>query len=387
MNDVARMVTTAEQLAEVLKELESAARVALDIESDSFYHYEERVCLVTISSERENFIVDSLALGEGSRALQSLVGRQDRPLLMHSANNDVLGLKREYGFEFGWIQDTALASTLLNYPQTGLAILAESFLGLHLPKDLQRHDWGQRPITQEHISYLINDTRHLFEIHDQISEELRDHDIYEEYELECKALVQSVPREREFDPERFRRIKNHDGLDASRRGALKSLYAWRDGVAKALNRAPFRVASDGTLLELAKNPPSNLDDLGKRTGVGRWLIAEQGQAILESIWKGLAEPAPPRAPPKPRDESDGSKRLDPRQRDILGKLKHWREQEATARKLGMQTILPTPVMYELLQDPPADLAAIAAHPRIGKNRARRYGEALLKLLAPLKKPA
>lgn len=378
------MVTTEEQLKAALAELEGAQRVSLDIESDSFYHYDERVCIVTISSERKNYIIDALALGEAARALQSLVARKDRPLLMHSANNDVLALKKAYRFEFGLIQDTALACTLLNYAQTSLAHLAESFLGLRLPKDLQRHDWGQRPIEAAHAEYLVNDTRHLFEIHDKLSEELHHHGIYEEYELECRALVQSAPGKREFDPERFRRIKGHEELDASRRGALKALYAWRDSVARALNRAPFRVVSDSTLLDLARTPPSPGEDLAKRSGVGRWLIAEHDAAIRAAIMRGLSEPAPPRAPFKQK-EGDDTRRLDPRQRDILGKLKGWREKEAQARGLGLQTILPTPVMHELLLEPPRSVEDLARHPRVGQNRAKRYGEALLKMLAPLRR--
>lgn len=378
----AKMITTQAQLNQALSELEAEKRLALDIESDSFYHYEERLCIVTVSSPRENYIFDTLALGEAGRELQSLVERRDRPLLMHSANNDVLALKRGYRLEFGWIQDTALACTLLNYPQTSLASLAEAFLGLRLPKDLQRHDWGQRPILQQHIDYLINDTRHLFEIHDRIEGELRDRDIYEEYELECRALVQSVPREREFDPERFRRIRAHEELDASRRGALKALYAWRDGLARSLNRAPFRVISDGTLLDLAKDPPRDVAELARRSGVGRWL-SEHAEEMLAVIRRGLSEPAPLRAPFKPRTTGDDAKRLDPRQRDVLGKLKGWREKEAASRGLGLQAVLPTPVMFELIQNPPRDVAELAAHPRVGQSRARRYGEKLLQLLAPL----
>lgn len=384
MSYPAEMVTNPAQLKSALSELEQAVRVSLDIESDSFYHYDDRVCIVTISSPGKSFIIDTLALGEEARLLQSLVARKDRPLLMHSANNDVLALKKAYRFEFGLIQDTALACTLLNYAQTSLAHLAESFLGLRLPKDLQRHDWGQRPIEATHAEYLINDTRHLFEIHDRLTEELRHHCIYEEYELECQALIQGEPNKREFDPERFRRIKGHEELDASRRGALKALYAWRDSVARALNRAPFRVISDCALLDLARTPPSPSEDLAKRSGVGRWLVAEHDAAIRAAITRGLSEPAPPRAPFKPK-EGDDTKRLDPRQRDLLGKLKGWREKEAQARGLGMQAILPTPVMHELLQQPPASIEDLARHPRVGKNRAARYGDALLKMLAPLVK--
>ncbi len=383
------IVSTPQRFTQLVAELEGAARLSLDVESDSFYHYDERVCIVTLSTEDRDIIVDTLALGEvAAPDMQRLVGRQDRPLLMHSAGNDVLALKRDYELEFGLIRDTALAGTLLGFAQTGLATLVESYVGLRLPKELQRHDWGKRPLEPEHQAYLINDTRHLFKVHDLIEDQLRQAGILDEYRIECEFLAQSRPRERAFDPERFRRIKGHDALDPSRRGALKALYAWRDGVARGLNRAPFRVLSDHALLGLASNPPADAVELAQRGGVGAWLSNGHAQDLLAALRKGLSEPSPQRAPRTPHSSTDADavhRPLSPRQRDVLGRIKVWREAEAKARGLGLQAVLPTPVFHELVHNPPNDAQQLAAVPRVGQSRAARYGDALLALLAPLHK--
>ena len=382
MPENTEIITKPERLESVIDELLASARISLDVESDGFHNYHDRVCIVTLSSEDRNFVVDTLALGEDSRRLQRLLDRPDVPVLMHSGHNDVLALKRAYRFEFGMVQDTALAVSLLGYAQTGLAVLAETFLGLHLEKDLQRHDWSRRPIELEQVRYLINDTRHLFRIHDLIWQELEKHELADEYRIECDAVRESEPREREFDPERFRKIRGALDLDDTGRGVLKALYAWRNNLARTLDRAAFRVASDQTLLDLARLRPKAPADLENLRGVGEWLRTNHGQTLLEAVCAGEADPAPLRAPRKPAPEGP---RLDPRQRDRLGRLKRWREDEARKRGLGLQAILPTAVMHELVLKGPRTVEELAAVPRVGRSRAQRYGEALLRIVGA--KPA
>ena len=356
----------------------AAPRYALDVESDGFHSYSSRVCIVTLSSEASNVVIDTLALGAETARLGALLARKDGPCLMHSGHNDVLALRREFEFEFGLVHDTSVASTLLGFTHTGLSSLCQTFLGFALEKDLQRHDWSRRPILPEHVAYLVNDTRHLFGIADMIHAKLEEYDLRDEYEIECRAVAASVPVERDFDPERFRRIRGAMDLDDADRGVLRALYIWRNGAAKELQRAAFRVASDGALLELARLKPAQESQLAGVRGVGEWLQANAGHAILEAIQKGLLHPAPLRPPHRP--QQNNGQRLSPRQRDRLGRLKKWREREAAARGLGLQAILPTPVLHELVLHPPEDAQALAAIPRIGQGRARKYADQILKLV-------
>lgn len=378
MPDKTETITEPDHLKRVIDDLMKAPRVALDIESDGFYNYRDQVCIVTLSDEKRDYVVDTIALGEAAHDMQRMVNREDVPLLMHSGQNDVLALKREYGFDFGLVHDTAVAAMLLGLQQTGLAALVEGYLGISLEKELQRYDWSRRPIEREHVRYLINDTRHLFEIHDRIEAELREHELLDEYHIECRAVAEAEPRPRDFDPERFRRIKGHGKLSNEQRGALKALYAWRDEVAGRLNRAPFRVTSDSSLLALARVKADSARDLEQARGIGDWLIREYSDEILETVRRGLADPAPVR-PPRKKDPN--TRRMDPKQRDRLGRLKRWREQEAERRGLGLQAILPTAALKDLIFDPPTGKEELARADRVGENRAERYGEEILRILS------
>jgi ribonuclease D len=376
--DNTEIITARERLEAVVQAMAGAPRVSLDVESDGFYNYAERVCIVTLSTETTNVVVDTLAIDDAGAILARLTQRADVPLLMHSGQNDVLALRRDYELDFGFVQDTSVAAMLLDLPQTGLAALVESYLGIPLEKELQRHDWSRRPIELEHVRYLINDTRHLFPLHDLMLDEVRKHELVEEYEIECRAVAEAEPRDRAFDPERFRRIKGHGDLDDRRRGVLKALYAWRNGVARELDRAPFRIIGDSALLDIARALPADTATLASVRGVGEWLLAEFGEAILESVRSGVASPTSIRPPRRPIETP--TQRMDPRQRDTLGRLKRWREREKAARGVGLQAVMPSAVMKDLVLEPPRTLEQLAAMQRVGRARAERYGEALIRLL-------
>jgi ribonuclease D len=241
-----------------------------------------------------------------------------------------------------------------------------------------RYWLARRPIELEHVRYLINDTRHLFPLHDLMLDEIRKHELVEEYEIECHAVAEAEPRDRVFDPERFRRIKGHGDLDDRRRGVLKALYAWRNGVARELDRAPFRIIGDSALLDIARALPADTATLASVRGVGEWLLAEFGEAILESVRSGVASPTSIRPPRRPIETP--TQRMDPRQRDTLGRLKRWREREKAARGVGLQAVMPSAVMKDLVLEPPRTLEQLAAMQRVGRARAERYGEALIRLL-------
>ena len=56
------VITSAPQLAALLKALYDEPFVAVDTESNSLYVYQEQVCLIQISVPNKDYIVDSLAV-------------------------------------------------------------------------------------------------------------------------------------------------------------------------------------------------------------------------------------------------------------------------------------------------------------------------------------
>src|SRR5579883_173307 len=106
------VITAREHLEEVAAEMRKASRLALDIESNGFYAYRERVCLLQISSPVEDFIVDPIAVADLS-SLADLTANPAIEKIFHAGEYDVLCLKRDYGFRFANLFDTMIASRIL----------------------------------------------------------------------------------------------------------------------------------------------------------------------------------------------------------------------------------------------------------------------------------
>src|SRR5438034_6529427 len=78
-----RLIATAAQLADLLPQIESADRVAVDTEADSLHCYREKLCLLQISVPVGDYVVDPLAevaepAASGGQPLQSQQRGRDR---------------------------------------------------------------------------------------------------------------------------------------------------------------------------------------------------------------------------------------------------------------------------------------------------------------------
>jgi len=74
-----------------------------------------------------------------------------------------------------------------------------------------------------------------------------------------------------------------DELDAAGQGLFQALRAWRLTVAREAAIAPFMVASDRTLRDIARLRPRNADELAMAYGIGRQKAERYGQAVLRVV--------------------------------------------------------------------------------------------------------
>lgn len=126
-------------------------------------------------------------------------------------------------------------------------------------------------------------------------------------------------------------------------------------------------AGDTAHLELLR---SRLAD--KLAGLGRLPWWDEECAALESVrWE---EPAPD---PLAFERIKGARKLAGQARDRLAALHLWRERQAAADDVPPFRIVNSEVLLALAQNPPADLAALAAVHGVGKSTVRRFGREIL----------
>lgn len=242
------MITDQKALETILPHLRETPWIAIDTEADSLHAYPEKLCLLQISTEGEELVVDPLAGLDLGPLMQTL---RDRELLFHAADYDLRLLRKWHGFSPSSVFDTMIAARLLGYPRFGLADLVERHLGLKLEKGPQKMNWAQRPLTDRMLEYARNDTRHLRQLADRIREELVEKGRLAWHEESCARLVREIAaHDSSPDPDAWR-MRGSDRFDPRSLITMKYLWEWREREALAANRPPFFILNHDTLLDLA----------------------------------------------------------------------------------------------------------------------------------------
>ena len=160
--DMGESITTGARLEEVLESVLRQPRVAVDLESDNFYRYPDRVCLVQLATPDAVYIIDPLSIKDIT-PLGELLANAAVEKVFHSANSDLRLLDRDWKFPVRGLFDTSLAAAFVGSEKLGLAAILKEHLGIEITKNkkLQRADWSRRPLTVALVRYATLDVLHL----------------------------------------------------------------------------------------------------------------------------------------------------------------------------------------------------------------------------------
>ncbi len=294
-----RWVADGSTLAQVCAAAAAARRVAVDTEADSFHSYFHKLCLVQLSFDGRDVLVDPVTIGrEGMEPFVRLCGDPRVVKVMHGADYDLRVLHRDLGVRMQGLRDSQRAAELLGEPRTGLAALLAKELGVMVDKEHQRADFGTRPLPVELRRYAAGDTAHLCALLDILQGRLEALGRVSWWLEECRLLETVEWRAAQETVAPFERIPGAGKLRGARRDRLAALAAWREQLSAAKDVPPFRIMHNDTLLRLAEDPPETLEALAARKGVGQALVRRFGHEILALL--AAPPPAPARPPRSPR---------------------------------------------------------------------------------------
>jgi ribonuclease D len=282
LTDGVRWIDDTGDLARVLGRV-GAGPLAVDTEADSFHRYYEKVCLVQLSFDGHDYLVDPLS-GIDLAPLGEVLDDPKVRKILHGADYDTRILDRDFDFRIQGLFDTMIAARLVGERAFGLASLVEKDLGLHLDKSAQLADWSTRPLPADLRAYAAADTRHLMDLAEGLEQRLRALERFEWAEEEFRRLENARWSRESADPEAFRRVKRSGTLDPRSLAVLREVYAWRDGRARERDLPPFRIAPDTVLVEIARRAPRGLGDLGAIKGLpGRLRLPREGREVLGAV--------------------------------------------------------------------------------------------------------
>ena len=370
------IVETAEDAALLRRALKGVRRVALDTESNSLHAYSPRVCLIQLSTDWEDFLIDPLKLdmAQDGAFLGELCADSEVEVVFHAAEYDIMMLRRDFGWTFHNLFDTMIGARVLGWEKVGLGNILEDRYGVRVNKKHQRADWGRRPLNGELIRYAQMDTHFLLDLRDFLYEELENG----EHTAEARELFDEVCLARwngdDFDPDGYWNINKTRGLSGQEMAILRELYLFRDQKARDRDVPVFKVLGDHTLVTLAQEKPHSTHEVGRIPGIGGWQEREYGRGIVEAIKRGLqAEPPQPPERNHNRPPDDVLRRYDA--------LHTWRKERAAQRGVSSEIVVSKDTLWELARRAPETLDELAQLDSIGPWRTEFYGDEILDVLA------
>jgi len=348
--------------------------VAVDTESNSLHAHRERVCLIQFSVPAADYVVDPISLPDLG-ALAPFFANPSQQKVLHAAEGDLAGLRRDHRFEFENIFDTMSAARSLGWTHVGLAAILDTHFGVNLNKKYQRADWKRRPLTPEQLDYARLDTHYLVALRDRQIQALTEAGHWAEAHEEFVRLARPRADSERADPDpttAFWRVSGARGLSPAQTAVLQAVFAYREEQAVRMDVPPFKIMGEATLLELVRRAPSDVEDLQGVPGMTPAQIHRHATGVLRAIREGLQAPAP--RPPQADVEPDDV-------RERYDRLHAWRKARARARGVESDVILPRAALWDLARRPPRTRGDLAGIMDFGPWRRETYGEEILTLLS------
>ncbi len=357
--------------ANCLDRLQGQRRFALDLEANSLYAYREQICLIQISIPDQDFVVDPLA-GLDFNGLGRLIENGDVEKVLHSAEYDLILMKKQFGWEMVNLFDTMWAARILGYAQLGLASILQERYGVKLDKRYQKANWCHRPLTAAQLEYAQSDTHFLLVLRDDLAAALQAAGCGEEASELFGEQCRVHPNNQTFDPDGFWSLNGVRDLSRSQQAVLRALYIFREQEAERQDRPPFKVMGNATLLQLAQKAPKSENELYAIQGMSDGQIRRYGRQLLAVIRQGLQDKPPTRPYHGPRLPEEVINRYET--------LHNWRKQQALARGVESDVILNRQTLWDLARANPQQASALEAIESLGPWRRNRYGAEILRVL-------
>lgn len=345
--------------------------IAVDTEADAFFAYREKICLLQISTEEHDWIVDPLA-DIDLRRLEPVLASPSIRKVFHDAEFDVALLKSAGLSGLRSIFDTRLGVALLGSKTPGLSNVLRERYGIALDKSQQRSDWRRRPLTGEQLEYARHDTRHLLRLAADVEREIVERGLQEIFDFECVRLEATEPKERLFDSEEclgYRGARELDGLELA---TLRELTVERDRLARERDEAPFRIVSNDLLVLLARLRPSNRTAVESVRALPPRTMGLFGPGIVAAVQRA-ARLGPWR--PQPRKPT-----LTEEEMDLYDRLRRWRSRKAEQLGFDSSAVLNRRTLEAMVKEKPQTLEELARVAGIAPWQLARFGAELVALV-------
>lgn len=358
------------KLQKMTDELSGVSRIAVDTESNSLFAYQERVCLIQISTPSVDYLIDPFIVADLS-VLAPIFANPSIEKIFHAAEYDLICLKRDYHFEFANLFDTMLAARILGLPEVGLGSLLQNRFGVVLDKHYQRANWGRRPLTEDMLVYAALDTHYLFNLRDSLFSDLLQNELYELAQEDFQYISRVEGHNQNGNATNCWKVAGAHPITPQQAAVLDQLCTYRDEQARRSDLPHFKVFSNQLLIDLSLLENPSLEDISKIKGMSPGLLQRHGRNLLDAVNRGK-DSKPIYKPKRMRLPADYMERIE--------RLKKWRKSAAAEMKVESDVVLPRELMESIAFHHPKTIGELSSLMKEFPYRYRKYGQIIQTIL-------
>jgi len=289
--DAQRYITidSISKLGEFTSSLAKQRIIGVDLESDSMYHFKEKVCLIQVASTEATAIIDPLQIKNLS-LLEPLFRRADIQKVFHGADYDVRSLYRDFRIAVNNLFDTELACRFLGFKESGLNAVLKKKYNIQLDKKNQRKDWSKRPLPEDMVAYAAKDVHYLIPLAKSLQQELIQKGRLPWVQEECNYLSAVRPAPVDSDS-LFLGFKGAGKLSPRGLAVLEELLQLRRKIARQQDKPLFRIIGNESILMLAEARPLSRRKMLETGALGSKQFDRYGKDVIAAVKKALHRPA------------------------------------------------------------------------------------------------
>uniref|UniRef100_A0A182QEF5 HRDC domain-containing protein n=1 Tax=Anopheles farauti TaxID=69004 RepID=A0A182QEF5_9DIPT len=283
------------QVGDLLRELQAASEIAIDLEHHSYRSYQGFTCLMQLSTRSKDYIVDTLSLRDELHVLNEVFTDPKKLKVLHGSISDIEWLQRDLGLYVVNMFDTGEAARVLQFSRIGLQFLLRHYCNIDTDKAFQLADWRIRPIPPNFIEYARKDTHYLLYIYDRMRNELLEkgegllQTVYDKSTFICKQRYQKPVMNEDSVMNIYRRSRYV--FDHRQMYALREILYWRDQMARMEDESPGYVLPQHMALDIASKLPREMQGILASCTPVPSLVRQHLHALHQIILKARDLPA------------------------------------------------------------------------------------------------
>ena len=284
-----KLINTEKGLIDVVKKGLSAGAVALDTEFVWEKTYYPNLGLIQVGYPDGSVdLIDGVSINNFS-ALGRLLSDPNTVKILHDAVQDLVILTRVSKAFPKNIFNTQRAAGFVGLSSSiSLSELLKKVLSIRIEKLETKSDWVSRPLSDSQIEYAKEDVCYGVDLMKAILKKADALD-YKKWVLQEMLIYENEALYKEKDPMLISpKVKNCGSINFKQKALVRSIYIWREAIARKKNLPRTFILSDEVLMRLVRSPPKSIDAL-KKMNLGKRFIRKFCTSLWEAIHRGIHE--------------------------------------------------------------------------------------------------